>query len=252
MRGGEPGEGRGDRPPKRNGSAGGAPRPGGRVIAVDGPAASGKSTTARRVAERLGFWHLNSGLLYRGITWVALQRGWEEEAPDFAVRVWGLAIGLAGTPGEPRVRVDGTERGTELHSPEVSARVSSIAAQAAVRERVLALLGEAAGTRNVVCDGRDIGTVVFPDADLKVFLTASAEERARRRLLDYGLEPTPSRVREEAGRLRARDAADSSRALAPLRKAADAVEVDTTRLSPEEVVERIVGLARKRGLGSVR
>lgn len=220
----------------------------GRVIAVDGPAASGKSTISRRVADRLGFWHLNSGLLYRGITWVALQRGWSERAPDFADRLRDLEIELAGTPGEPRVRVDGAEQGPELHSPEVSARVSSISTHEAVRRRVLVLLREAAATRDVVCDGRDIGTVVFPRATLKLFLTASVEERARRRLLDYGLEPTPVRVREEAARLRSRDAADSTRALAPLRKAEDAVELDTTHLSPDEVVARIVDLARDRGI----
>lgn len=220
----------------------------GRVIAVDGPAASGKSTTARAVGRRLGFWHVNSGFLYRAITWVALQRGWDEDAPGFGEAVRGLAIGLAGTPEEPRVRIEGVDLGPELHAPEVTDRVSAVAARAPVRERVLTLLREAATARDLVCDGRDIGTVVFPDAELKVFLTASAEERARRRLRDYGEEPTSERVREEAARLRARDVADATRSLAPLRKAEDAVELDTTRLAPEDVVDRIVELAAGRGL----
>lgn len=220
----------------------------GRVIAVDGPAASGKSTTARAVGRRLGYWHVNSGLLYRAITWIARERGWDEEDPGFGDRVRELEIGLGGSPEDPRVRIEGTELGRELHAPAVSERVSSVAARAPVRERVLALLRRAAATRDLVCDGRDIGTVVFPDAELKVFLTATAEERARRRLLDYGEEPRPERIAGEAARLRARDAADATRALAPLRKADDAVEVDTTRMSPEEVVERIVELAAERDL----
>lgn len=221
----------------------------GRVIALDGPAASGKSTTARAVARRLGYWHVNSGFLYRAITWIALERGWDEEAPEFPERVRELEIDLAGGPEAPRVRIEGVELGPELHAPEVTERVSAVAARAPVRERVLERLRRAASGRDLVCDGRDIGTVVFPDAELKVFLTASAQERARRRLLDYGETPTPERVSEEATRLRARDAADSTRSLAPLRKAPDAVEVDTTDLSPGEVVDRIVELAARRGLG---
>ncbi|MFQ5680075.1 MAG: (d)CMP kinase [Gemmatimonadota bacterium] len=222
----------------------------GRVIAIDGPAASGKSTTAQRVAERLGFWHLNSGLLYRAITWVALERGWDEGDERFADQVAGLEIRIGGTAARPRVAIAGTERGEELQTPEVTARVSAIAARRPVRELVLHLLREAASTRDVVCDGRDIGTVVFPEAVLKVFLIATAEERARRRLLDYGREPTPARVEKEARRLRARDRADSHRDLAPLRRADDAVEIDTTDLDPEAVVERILALATGRGIGT--
>lgn len=220
----------------------------GRVIAVDGPAASGKSTTARAVGGRLGYWHVNSGLLYRAIAWLVGERGWDEDDPGFGRTVRRIEIALAGEPGDPRVRIEGMELGPELHAPTVSARVSAVAARAPVRERVLELLRETAAARDLVCDGRDIGTVVFPEAELKVFLTASAEERARRRLRDYGEEPVPERVVEEAARLRERDEADSTRSLAPLRKADDAVTLDTTRLSPAEVVDRIVELAVLRGL----
>lgn len=221
----------------------------GRVIAVDGPAASGKSTAARAVGRRLGFWHVNSGLLYRAIAWLALERGWDEEAPDFGEHVRTLDIELVGSPQEPGVRIEGNELGPELHAPDVSARVSAVAARAPVRERVLGLLRATAARRDVVCDGRDIGTVVFPEAELKVFLTATAEERARRRLLDYGQEPTRDRIRAEAASLRARDVADSTRALAPLRKAEDAIELDTSEIGPREVAERILRLAAERGLG---
>lgn len=220
----------------------------GRVIAVDGPAASGKSTAARAVASRLGWWHLNSGLLYRAVTWLAIERGWDEEDPAFAEGVGRSEVELAGTPEEPRVRVEGKELGPELHAPDVTARVSAVAARGVVRERALRLLRAAAAERDLVCDGRDIGTVVFPDAELKVFLTANAEERARRRLGDYGKPATAERVAGEAERLKARDAADATRDLAPLRKAPDAVELDTTEMGPAEVVARILELAVRRGL----
>lgn len=220
----------------------------GKVVAVDGPAAAGKSSTSRLVAERLGFCHVNSGLLYRAITWAASRGGWKVDDADFEERVRELDLEVLGEETEARVRVEGDDPGSELRSREVSARVSEVSAQPVVRERVLAFLREAARELDLVCDGRDIGTVVFPDADLKIFLTCSAEERARRRLLEYGEEPTPERIRDEAALLRARDVADSTRALAPLRKAEDAVEVDTTSLTQAEAVDRIVALARERGL----
>ncbi|MFQ5689688.1 MAG: (d)CMP kinase [Gemmatimonadota bacterium] len=220
----------------------------GRVIAIDGPAGSGKSTTARGVAERLAFVHLNSGLLYRAITWLALRRGWREDDPDFGDRVERLHVEWERTGSELRVRLEGADPGPELHSREVSARVSGVARHPIVRRRVLAWLRQAAAKLDVVCDGRDIGTVVFPSAPLKVFLVASIDERARRRLLDLGEEPSEQRIGEEAQRLHARDVADSTRDLSPLRRAEDAVEIDTTDLSPEAVVGRIVELAKRRGL----
>lgn len=219
------------------------------VVAIDGPAASGKSTTARRVADRLGFAHLNSGLLYRAVTWIALEREWDDSTADFEQRVRGLTIELVRTPGSLRVTVDGEEPGAALHGPRVAARVSAVSSVAAVRELALAQLRGAAREQGLVCDGRDIGTEVFPDADVKVFLVAAAQERARRRLVDLGELGTEARVDEEAGRLRARDLADSTRALSPLRRAADAVEIDTTRLTVAEVVDRILALCEDRGIG---
>lgn len=219
---------------------------------MDGPAASGKSTMARAVGQQLEFWHLNSGFLYRAITWHVLEHGWDEQGEGLAAQVQALEIDLVGSADRPRVRIEGVELGPELHDPRVSGRVSSVSARAPVRMRVLELLRAAARERDIICDGRDIGTVVFPDAELKLFLTASVEERARRRLLDYDEDPTPLRLAEEARKLRARDEADSTRALAPLRKAPDAVELDTTRLTPAEVVERILTLATQRGLDMPR
>lgn len=219
-----------------------------RVVAIDGPAASGKSTTARRVAERLGFCHLNSGLIYRAVTWMALRREWDEQSPDFAERVGGLALAWKGGVPALDLIVEGERPGAALHRPEVSARVSAVARRPEVRERALHLLREAVERYDVVCDGRDIGTVVFPDAPLKVFLVASPAERARRRLLDHGDRPAPERIAEEAERLRRRDEMDASRELAPLRKAPDAVELDTTGLTLEQAVDRVVELAGRRGL----
>lgn len=216
------------------------------TIAIDGPAASGKSTTALRVALALGYTHLNSGLLYRAITWAALEESWPSDDAGFGERLAELEIELERIGSEFRVLVSGVDPGLSLASPGTLSRVSQVSARPAVREKVLGLLRAKGGCGGVVCDGRDIGTVVFPDAELKVFLVASAEERGRRRLLDQGLEPTEEAVREEAARLSARDALDSSRAVAPLRRAPDAIELDTTEMSASEVLRRIVSLARAR------
>ena len=217
------------------------------TIAIDGPAASGKSTTAARVARALGYSHLNSGLLYRAITWAAVEKGWPSGGSGFDRCLAELDIELERVGAGYRVLVSGVDPGVNLVSPKTSARVSEVSARPAVRDRVVALLRAEGGRGSVVCDGRDIGTVVFPGAELKVFLVASAEERGRRRLLDHGIEPTEEAVRLEAGRLTARDTADSSRPLAPLREASDAIQVDTTEMSAVLVVRRIVSLARDRG-----
>lgn len=218
------------------------------VVAIDGPAASGKSTTARRVAIGLGFAHLNSGLLYRAVTWIVLDRGWDEASPHFESDVRGLCIELVPTSGSLRVIVDGHDPGAALQAPRVTERVSAVSRVRSVREVTLAHLRGAAQEWALVCDGRDIGTHVFPDAEVKVYLVASAAERARRRLLDLGERPTEVRVSEAAARLRARDLADSTRALSPLRRAKDAVEIDTTHHTVEEVVAQILGLCRDRGI----
>jgi cytidylate kinase len=216
------------------------------TIAIDGPAASGKSTTAARVARALGYCHLNSGLLYRAITWAALEEGWSSDEVGFDQRLAGLEIELERVGSGYHVLIDRVDPGLSLVSPGTSARVSAVSARQSVRERVLHLLRAAGGRGGVVCDGRDIGTVVFPEAELKVFLVASAEERGRRRLLEHGLEPTEAAVQEEADRLSTRDALDSRRAVAPLRRAPDAVELDTTEMSATDVVRRIVSMARDR------
>lgn len=212
-----------------------------RVIAIDGPSASGKSSTARDVAVRLGFLHLNSGLLYRAVTWTALRDGWLE-SPDFDRKVAALQFDLVPAGSEFALRIAGERPGPWLQSAAVTARVSSVAERAAVRDAVNVVMRRAGSTTSLVADGRDIGTVVFPDAFLKVYLTASPEERARRRLSERA-EATPAEaIAAEARRLTARDRHDAGREIAPLSRAADALELDTTELGRAEVVDEIVRL----------
>ena len=214
--------------------------PTGRVIAVDGPAASGKSSTALGVARRLGFVHVNSGLLYRAITWWALDAGIAEDEPSIEDAVPGLELDLVPSHDGFDVSVGGARPGADLESPEVTARVSAVSALPSVREVVLQRLRRAGRRHEIVCDGRDIGTAVFPDADLKVFLVAEARERARRRLRQRAVPFTEEDVEREAERLEARDRRDRSRPLSPLKRAPDAIEIDTTAMSPDEVVAAIL------------
>jgi len=211
------------------------------VIAIDGPAASGKSSTARAVAERLGLVHLDSGALYRLATMVALRSRLRD--PDEIVAALGQHdIRLARAGNATELSLDGAPVEPDIRSPAVNAAVSEIAAMAAVRTWVNSRLRAAVRDwGRVVMDGRDIGTDVFPDAELKVFLTASAEERARRRLRQVGRDTDPDAVAMEAGELAERDRRDAARAVAPLRQAEDAKLLDTTELSFEQQVATILG-----------
>ncbi|MDH5198137.1 MAG: (d)CMP kinase [Gemmatimonadota bacterium] len=217
------------------------------VVAIDGPAGSGKSSTSRAVADWLGFAHLDSGALYRAFTLAALDAG----LPDSGSRIAGLGadlpVRLAFTAAGFHPEIAGVDVTEAVRRPDVTARVSAVSALPEVREAANRQLRAAAAhhPRGVVIDGRDIGTVVFPDAGLKVFLTASPAERARRRLLQESRDVSSETLRAETARLVARDAADAGRAVAPLRQAPDAVPLDTTGMSFEVQVEAIVDLARK-------
>jgi CMP/dCMP kinase len=218
-------------------------------IAIDGPAGSGKSSTARAVAGELGFRHLDSGAFYRALTYAALTRGlatgnWGElDAEDLG------ALGVDALPvqGGYAMRVNGRQVAEEIRDPRVNAAVSHMAAVPAVRAWLLGALRRAGEGGGVVADGRDIGTVVFPDAELKVFLVADPAERARRRLAEQGsAAPTEEELRAEIARQEERDRRDSTRAVAPLRRAADAVVLDTTALAFADQVQAILDLARVR------
>ncbi|HET9439790.1 MAG TPA: (d)CMP kinase [Longimicrobiales bacterium] len=219
------------------------------IIAIDGPAGSGKSSTAKAVARRLGFRHLDSGAFYRTITLAALQRSipvekWHDldadELSSWRVSASPSAQGFAFSIG-------GDDVTNEIRSPEVNAHVSQMAAVPAVRTWLMDQLRAAGASTSLVADGRDIGTVVFPRADLKVFLVADPEVRARRRLAENGMSaPSSEELRREVERLLQRDRIDSERAIAPLRQAEDAILLDTSTLTFEQQVGRIVELAQDR------
>ncbi|MBV8304926.1 MAG: (d)CMP kinase [Acidimicrobiia bacterium] len=206
------------------------------LVAIDGPAGSGKSTVARAVADRLGAAYLDTGAMYRSVTLAALQRGVEAsdgEALATLARSLDIEVGA-------RVLVDGVDVTTAIRRTDVTAVVSAVSAHPPVRAEMVRRQrrwAEAHGGEGVV-EGRDIGTVVFPDADVKVFLTASEQERARRRQRD---ERAPH-VDAVAADLARRDAIDSTRAASPLRAADDAVVIDTTGHTVDEVVDQVVGL----------
>ncbi|MBV9662042.1 MAG: (d)CMP kinase [Acidimicrobiales bacterium] len=206
-----------------------------RVIAIDGPAGSGKSTVAREVAARLGLDYLDTGAMYRAVAYEAIRRNIE---PDDAERVAELARQLELTVAA-QVMVNGTDATVEIRSPEVTRAVSVVAANPQVRhEMVLRQREWAKAHGGGVVEGRDIGTVVFPNADLKVYLTADDGERANRRTKEM-LDRSYDQVAAELAR---RDHLDSTRAASPLAIAPDAVHLDTTSLNAEQVVERVLAL----------
>ena len=226
----------------------------GGVIAIDGPSASGKSSTARAVAEALGFAHLDSGSLYRGVTLVALREAARRGAGAEPLALGPEAIlraaedrGLMLQPDGAgfAAYLEGVPVDRDIRGPEVTARVSAISAVPVIRQWInTRLRAMVRAGRDVVVDGRDIGTVVFPDADLKIFLTASPEARAGRRITQRGQTAESARLEAEAAALAARDEADSTRPVAPLRVSPDAVPLDTTTMSFEAQVQFIVELAR--------
>lgn len=222
------------------------------IIAIDGPAGSGKSSTARAVADRLGFRHLDSGAFYRALTHAALHAGIPVEEWSRLSTAQLDAFGVEARPADGgfRMLVDGRDVSAEIRSADVTAHVSAMARVPAVRDWLLERLRAVARSSDVVADGRDIGTVVFPDAEVKVFLVAEVRTRARRRLLQTGLPADDEAVTAEVRRIEERDLVDSSRPVAPLRAADDAVPLDTTELDFEEQVARIVDLARRRAAGS--
>jgi cytidylate kinase len=210
------------------------------VIAIDGPAGAGKSSVARGVAAELGFTYLDSGAMYRCVALAGIERSADLDDPE---EMGELAAGLSIAMEGKRVELDGRGVSEEIREPAVSEASSRVSVHPQVREAMVAAQRRMIAAGGYVAEGRDIGTVVSPDAPLKVFLTASAEERARRRAAQTG--------EDEAAVLEAqleRDRRDQTREHSALRPAEDAVGIDTTGLSQEEVVARVVALARERGL----
>jgi cytidylate kinase len=217
------------------------------VIAIDGPAASGKTTTARLVAAKLGYLLVDTGAMYRALALKSLREG---IGPSDAAGLEALArsteVTLEPRSDGARVFLDGREVTGEIRTPDVSERASRIAEHPGVRARMVELQRALGASGGVVVEGRDIGTVVFPDADVKVYLVASSGERAERRrkdLAEAGREPPA--VADVLADIDARDRRDSNRAVSPLRKAEGAVEIDTTSLGIEEQVEAVLGIVRR-------
>ena len=223
------------------------------IVAIDGPSGSGKSSVAREIARRCDLTYLDTGAMYRSVALACLRRGVDPEDAD-AVASVARDVSIEFVNGEcgQRVLVDGDDVTSEIRTPEVELAVSPVSANPAVRETMVALQRHAGESGDVVAEGRDIGTVVFPSADVKVFLVASPEARARRRAVQRqgGNLATGDAVSVDSADERAilddlmrRDAYDSSREASPLRPADDANHIDSSELSFEEVVSAIVGLS---------
>ncbi|MCB9591387.1 MAG: (d)CMP kinase [Sandaracinaceae bacterium] len=225
----------------------------GAIVAIDGPAGAGKSTAARLLAERLGYVLIDTGALYRAVALAAKERGiaWDDAE---ALGALTASLELRFEPPEagarPPLLVDGEDRSTDIRAPDISQGASQVSAHPPVRAALLGVqraMGEAGGC---VLEGRDIGTVVFPNADVKVFLTASLDSRVGRRfdeLVGAGAETDRDAVRAE---METRDARDSGREVAPLKPADDAVRLDSTDLDLEEVVERLAAIVREAGFSA--
>ncbi len=214
------------------------------VVAVDGPSGSGKSSTARGVAAKLGLAYLDTGAMYRAMTWALQQAGTDLEDPDaIAAAAMGVQLESGVDPLDPTIRADGVDVGEAIRSEDVTAAVSLVAAVPQVRVQLVAMqrASIAGNTDRIVVEGRDIGSTVAPDADFKFYLVADPAARAARRAAEVGL--TDTTATEKA--LAKRDEIDSNRAVSPLAKADGAVVIDSTYMTLEEVIDAIVGLVEK-------
>ncbi|GAB2744426.1 (d)CMP kinase [Kitasatospora kifunensis] len=220
------------------------------VVAIDGPSGSGKSTVSRAVAARLGLSFLDTGAMYRAMTWWMLANEVDVDDPEAVAIACAKPVIVSGTDADgPTITVDGQDVSAPIRGPEVTAKVSAVAAVPQVRTRLVELQRGCAGLaeRGIVAEGRDMGTVVFPDATAKIFLTASEAARAERRAAELRAKGVDeATIAAMAADLVRRDAADSSRATAPLAKAADAVLVDTSELTLQQVIDTIAELVEQR------
>ena len=213
------------------------------IISIDGPSASGKSTTAKGVAENLGITHLDTGAMYRTVTW-GLKKADIHPSNDKKVREFlkDLEIYL---DASNHIWLNGEDVSVENRTGEISSRVSAVSAIPGVREKMVKIQRQIAGKKDCVLEGRDIGTVVFPDAEYKFFLVADTEIRAKRRLLDLERIGETSTLAELIDDIERRDAIDSSRDHSPLLKAEDAIPIDTSHLTINEQINKIVNLINR-------
>ncbi len=216
------------------------------IIAIDGPAGSGKSTIAKMVAERLDYTYLDTGAMYRAITYLALKNGIVDDEKAVNKLVDGLDVTLNFEDGLTHVFVDGEELTEHIRTPDVNSKVSEIAAMAFVRKELVRMQQSMGKVGNVVAEGRDTTTVVFPDADVKVFLDATVEVRAERRHKEYLERGVNIEIAEVIENIRKRDRIDSGREASPLRKAENSIEVDSSNISVEEEFEILLENIKKK------
>jgi len=215
------------------------------IVTIDGPAGAGKSTVAKLLSRNIGFQYMDSGALYRCYAYQAWKTGLDlEQKTDLEVFLRSTSIDADFHQSRPRLWVNGEEVTEEIRTSLVSGLVSNISKLGEVRDAVVLKLRDLAGNGDFVIDGRDIGTVVFPDAEVKVYLTASLEERAQRRSKDFLEQGEAVDLEDLKKQITRRDLEDSTRELAPLKKPEDAVEIDTTHMSMDSVLERITELIR--------
>jgi cytidylate kinase len=220
------------------------------IIAIDGPVGSGKSTLARRVAELMGYIYIDTGAMYRALALKALRRGISLDASDALVQLARESrIDLRAESGSQRVFLDGEDVTTAIRTPEVSQAASKVAVVAGVRQMLVAEQRRAGEQGGVVMEGRDIGSVVFPDAGLKIFLTASPEIRAERRWREHQQKGDTIDLARTLEEIHERDCRDRERSTSPLVRAPDAVIVDSTAMEPEEVARLVVMLAKGQSAG---
>ena len=211
-------------------------------VAIDGPAGSGKSTISKKVCDLLGFSHIDTGAMYRAVTLEALNRGIDLEDSD----AYGFLDTVSIKYENNKIFLNGKSVGREIRSTRVAENVSVVAKMPVVRYKMVELQQKAAESGRIVMDGRDIGYVVLPDADVKIFLTASVEERAKRRFKENQLAGKEEKFEDILNNIKSRDFIDSNRELNPLRQAADAILLDTTTMTIDEVIAEIVRIIKER------
>ncbi|GAM07983.1 cytidylate kinase [Geobacter sp. OR-1] len=222
-------------------------RANGLIVAIDGPSGAGKSTITRRLAERFSYVYIDTGAMYRTLALAVSRAGVSGDDDNRVIEICrGAKLSYSGANGLPRITLDNEDVADLIRTPEISLLTSKIASKKAVRELLLHKQREMGKEGGVILEGRDIGTVVFPDADVKFFLSASAEERGRRRYLELKAKGVPVDLENTVAEVLARDRQDESRDHAPLKQAEDAMAIDSTSLSIDEVVAVMAGVIEKR------
>lgn len=225
------------------------------IITIDGPAGSGKSTSAKLIARRLGFTYLDTGAMYRAITYLALKNNALNDLNEIIRLSENAKIDLSFVDGITKVTLNGEDVTSEIRSLEVNSNVSEISAIPEVRKALVRMQQAIGDNNNIVAEGRDTGTTVFPKADVKIFLIASLVERAKRRLKEFQEKGEDVSFQEIELNLNKRDKIDSQRAVSPLKKASDAIEIDTSNITIDEQVElildKIAGIAKLKGFDNL-